>query len=123
MEEAVKLPDAAERGFELLAADAVREANPALRGDFLGALLCRADAIAESRLALPALRAWLARGPGYEWLPGREAVAPGPRPCSAGLSPAPSAGGPASTARSSGRARPARAACTTAARSPPAWSW
>jgi FAD dependent oxidoreductase TIGR03364 len=75
MEEAVKLPDAAERGFELLAADVVREVNPALRGDFLGGLLCRADGIAEPRLALPALRAWLARGPGYEWLPGREAVA------------------------------------------------
>ena len=46
MEEAVKLPDAADRGFELLAADTVREVNPALRGDFLGGLLCRADGIA-----------------------------------------------------------------------------
>jgi FAD dependent oxidoreductase TIGR03364 len=75
MEEAVKLPDAAERGFELLAAEVVREVNPALRGDFLGGLLCRADGIAEPRLALPALRAWLARDSGYEWLPCREAVA------------------------------------------------
>jgi FAD dependent oxidoreductase TIGR03364 len=75
VQEAVKLPDAAERGFELLAAGAVREVNPALRGDFLGGLLCRADGIAEPRLALPALRAWLGRDPGYEWLPGREAVA------------------------------------------------
>lgn len=47
MEEAVKLPDAADRGFELLAADTVREVNPALRGDFLGGLLCRADGITE----------------------------------------------------------------------------
>jgi FAD dependent oxidoreductase TIGR03364 len=75
MEEAARLPDAAERGFELLTAEMVRKVNPALRGGFLGGLLCRADAIAEPRLALPALRAWLARGPGYEWLPGREAVA------------------------------------------------
>ena len=75
MEDAVKLPDATERGFELLAADDVREVNPALHGDFLGGLLCRADGIAEPRLALPALRAWLARDPGYEWLPGREAIA------------------------------------------------
>jgi FAD dependent oxidoreductase TIGR03364 len=75
MEEAVKLPDAADRGFELLAADVIREVNPALRGDFLGGLLCRSDAIAEPRLALPALREYLSREPGYEWLPGREAVA------------------------------------------------
>jgi FAD dependent oxidoreductase TIGR03364 len=75
MEEAVKLPDAAERGFELLGADAVREVNPALRGDILGGLLCRADGIAEPRRALPALREYLSRQPGYQWLPGREAVA------------------------------------------------
>jgi FAD dependent oxidoreductase TIGR03364 len=75
MEEAVKLPDAAGRGFELLDAAAAREANPALRGALLGGLLCRADGIAEPRLALPALRSWLARAPGYEWLPCREAIA------------------------------------------------
>jgi len=75
MEEAVKLPDATKRGFELLTADGVREVNPAVRGDILGGLLCRADGIAEPRLALPALREYLARQPGYEWLPGREAIA------------------------------------------------
>jgi FAD dependent oxidoreductase TIGR03364 len=75
MQEAVKLPDAAERGFELLDADAVREVNPALRGDILGGLLCRADGITEPRRALPALREYLSRQPGYQWLPGREAVA------------------------------------------------
>jgi FAD dependent oxidoreductase TIGR03364 len=79
MAEAVKLPDAADRGFELLAADAVREVNPALRGDILGGLLCRADGIAEPRQALPALRQYLSREPGYQWLPGREAVAVEPR--------------------------------------------
>ena len=83
LEEAVKLPDAGQRGFELLSPGEARAVNPALRGDFAGALLCQADAIAEPRLALPALRAWLASGrpqgpaggAGYEWLPGREAVA------------------------------------------------
>jgi FAD dependent oxidoreductase TIGR03364 len=76
LEDAVKLPDVAERDFELLPRDAVREVNPALRGDFLAGLLCRADAIVEPRLALPALRSHLAAGPAgsYEWLPGREAV-------------------------------------------------
>ena len=76
MREAAELPDAKQREFEVLSADDVREVNPALRGEFLGGLWCRADAIVEPRVALPALRAWLASagGPGYEWLPGREAV-------------------------------------------------
>ena len=73
MREAVELPDAKQREFELLSASEVRAVNPALQGDFLGGLYCRADAIVEPRLALPALRASLA-GPGYTWLPGLEAV-------------------------------------------------
>jgi FAD dependent oxidoreductase TIGR03364 len=79
LREAVELPDAKRREFEVLGAAGVREVNPALEGDFLGGLWCRADAIAEPRLALPALRAFLARGgPGYEWRPGHEAVELGP---------------------------------------------
>ena len=76
MREAAELPDAKQREFEVLSADDVRAVNPALRGEFLGGLWCRADAIVEPRVALPALRAWLmsAGGAGYEWLPGREAV-------------------------------------------------
>jgi FAD dependent oxidoreductase TIGR03364 len=74
LREAADLPDAKQRRLSLLSPDEVREVNPALRGDFLGGLWCEADAIVEPRLALPALRASLA-GPGYEWLPGREAVA------------------------------------------------
>jgi len=76
MRQAAELPDAKQREFEVLSSDEVREVNPALRGEFLGGLWCRADAIVEPRVALPALRAWLASpgGPGYEWLPGREAV-------------------------------------------------
>jgi FAD dependent oxidoreductase TIGR03364 len=73
LREASELPDARQREFELLDPDGVRAVNPALRGEFAGGLLCRADAIVEPRLALPALRASLA-GPGYRWLPGTEAV-------------------------------------------------
>jgi FAD dependent oxidoreductase TIGR03364 len=73
LREAAELPDAKQRDFELLDPAGVRAVNPALRGEFLGGLYCRADAIVEPRLAQPALRASLA-GPGYEWLPGREAV-------------------------------------------------
>jgi FAD dependent oxidoreductase TIGR03364 len=76
--EAAELPDAKQRDFELLDPDGVRAVNPALRGEFLGGLYCRADAIVEPRVALAALRSMLANtglaGPGYEWLPGREAV-------------------------------------------------
>ena len=71
LKEAAALPDADRREFELLDPAAVRAVNPALRGEFAGGLLCRADAIVEPRQVLPALRAHLA-GEGYEWLPGRE---------------------------------------------------
>jgi len=76
LKEAAALPDAERRGFELLDPTAVRAVNPALRGEFAGGLLCRADAIVEPRQALPALRAYLAAGDKgtsrYTWLPGRE---------------------------------------------------
>ena len=77
LKEAAELPDAGERGFELLDPAAVTAANPALRGEFAGALLCRQDAIVEPRKVPAAVREFLhARQPGngYEWLPGREAV-------------------------------------------------
>jgi glycine/D-amino acid oxidase-like deaminating enzyme len=91
LKEAAALPDADRREFELLDPAGVRAVNPALRGEFAGGLLCRADAIVEPRQVLPALRGYLAargegpggkgrggKGPGgkgqsgYEWLPGRE---------------------------------------------------
>jgi FAD dependent oxidoreductase TIGR03364 len=71
LKEAAALPDADQRGFELLDPAAARAVNPALQGEFAGALYCRQDAIVEPRHALPALRAYLA-GDGYQWLPGRE---------------------------------------------------
>jgi FAD dependent oxidoreductase TIGR03364 len=71
LKEAAARPDADQRGFELLDQAGARAVNPALRGEFAGALHCRQDAIVEPRQALPALRAYLA-GQGYQWLPGRE---------------------------------------------------
>ena len=79
LKQAAGLPDAAERGFELLDSAAATALNPALRGEFAGALFCRRDAIVEPRRVPGALRDYLQsdqRGgnAGYEWLPGREAV-------------------------------------------------
>ena len=56
LKEAAALPDAPVRGYELIDAAAAREVNPALRGEFAGALRCSRDAIVEPRLALRALR-------------------------------------------------------------------
>src|SRR3984885_8945305 len=49
LKEAAALPDAAVRGYELIDAATAREVNPALRGDFAGALRCRRDAAVEPR--------------------------------------------------------------------------
>src|SRR6201994_4802672 len=78
IKEASARPDAADRGFEVLDPAAARAVNPALGGEFAGALHCTQDAIVEPRRAAAALRAHLARSPGYTWLPGREAVAVAP---------------------------------------------
>jgi FAD dependent oxidoreductase TIGR03364 len=79
LKEAAAMPDAGEREFELLDQAAATDVNPALRGEFTGALLCRRDAIVEPRKVPGALREYLlaaspARGAGYDWLPGREAI-------------------------------------------------
>jgi FAD dependent oxidoreductase TIGR03364 len=78
LKEAAALPDAAVRGFELIDAATAREVNPALRGEFAGALRCRRDAAVEPRLVLQAVREHLLAGAdrsaGYGWLPGREAA-------------------------------------------------
>ncbi len=70
--EVVAGAEAADRGFKLLDATETRQLNPALRGDFLGALWCDRDAAVEPRVAQPALRAALAETGRYRWLPGRE---------------------------------------------------
>ncbi|HEY0719568.1 MAG TPA: TIGR03364 family FAD-dependent oxidoreductase [Streptosporangiaceae bacterium] len=78
LKEASARPDAAARGFEILDPAAARQVNPALLGEFAAALWCRQDAIVEPRAAAAALRAHLARAPGYTWLPGREVIAVAP---------------------------------------------
>ena len=72
--EAAARPDAVVRGFELLDPDGVRAANPALRGDLVGGLLCRRDAIVEPGLVLGALRVTLEATGRYSWLPRRQVV-------------------------------------------------
>jgi FAD dependent oxidoreductase TIGR03364 len=79
LKEAAALPDAAERGFELLDPAATAELNPALHGQFAGALWCRRDAIVEPRMVPGAFRAYLdatkdAGATGYDWQPGTEAI-------------------------------------------------
>ncbi|MEV2274112.1 TIGR03364 family FAD-dependent oxidoreductase [Nocardiopsis sp. NPDC049922] len=69
---AAQAPDAAERGYRLLDPERVREVNPALRGDHLGALWCRSDAQVEPRTAQAALQDELRRGGRYTLLTGRE---------------------------------------------------
>ena len=55
--------DAGARGLRLLTPPEGPAANPAVRGELLGALLCTRDGVVEPRLALPALRrAMTARG-------------------------------------------------------------
>ncbi|MFF3567085.1 TIGR03364 family FAD-dependent oxidoreductase [Nocardia jiangxiensis] len=66
-------PSADERGFELLDPGRVREINPALRGKFLAGLHCSTDAAVESRQAMPALRAHMARTGRYTFHAGAEA--------------------------------------------------
>jgi FAD dependent oxidoreductase TIGR03364 len=66
-------PDAARRGFTLLDPSGAREANPALRGQLLGALHCRADAVVEPRAVPGAVRAGCERTGRYRFWPGTEA--------------------------------------------------
>jgi FAD dependent oxidoreductase TIGR03364 len=79
LKEAAARSDAAERGFELLDRQAATALNPALRGEFTGALLCRRDGIVEPRSVPAGFLAYLTgAGRGYAWQPGREAVAVAP---------------------------------------------
>lgn len=64
--------DAAARGYKLLTADEARAVNPALRGEFLGALYCERDAAVEPRTAQLALKEALLASGRYTFLGGRE---------------------------------------------------
>ena len=74
MAEAAARPDAEVRGFELLDPDGVRAVNPAVRGEVIGGLLCRQDAVVEPGLVLGALRTTLEATGRYTWLPRRQVV-------------------------------------------------
>ena len=67
-------PDAAERGFEYLDADAVRRRNPAVQGDIRGGLLCTRDAAVEPRATQNALRQAMTSCGRYEFVGGTEVV-------------------------------------------------
>ncbi|MFB6948314.1 TIGR03364 family FAD-dependent oxidoreductase [Streptomyces niveus] len=71
-EAAVARADAADRGYRLLTADEARVLNPALRGDFTGALWCERDAAVEPRTAQLALKQALLASGRYTYLGGRE---------------------------------------------------
>lgn len=75
VEQVVARSDAGIRGVEMLDADGVRAANPALRGRFIGGMLCRTDAVVEPGAALPALRGWLTASGGYTFVGGRTVTA------------------------------------------------
>jgi FAD dependent oxidoreductase TIGR03364 len=74
LKDAAALADAQARGYELLDQAAARALNPALQGDFRGALHCSRDAIVEPRQVPGAIRDHLLGSPRYTWLPGTEAV-------------------------------------------------
>jgi FAD dependent oxidoreductase TIGR03364 len=69
---AAQLASAAQREFELLDPAAARARNPALAGEFVGALWSGRDGAVEPRTAQQAIRAYLSTMDGYRWLPGRE---------------------------------------------------
>ncbi|MFI7098504.1 TIGR03364 family FAD-dependent oxidoreductase [Streptomyces sp. NPDC050161] len=71
-EAATRRPDAAARGYRLLDADEARALNPALRGDFAGALWCERDAAVEPRVAQRTLKETLLASGRYRYLGGRE---------------------------------------------------
>ena len=74
VEQVLARADSSERQFSLLDPDEVRAVNPAIRGDVLGGLYCRADAAVEPRRVPGAIRAALDRNPDYQWLAGRHIV-------------------------------------------------
>ena len=66
--------DASERELTLLDPAEARRVNPAVGGELLAALHCRADAAVEPRRVPAAIRARLERDERYRWLPGRHVV-------------------------------------------------
>lgn len=71
-EQAVQRDDR-RRGLRVVTADEARRINPALAGEFLGAVHCAVDALVEPREVLRRLRSAV-DGDRYHWHPGRIAV-------------------------------------------------
>ena len=80
MNEEASQPDADSRSFELLDAAGIRSINPAIRGEQVGGLLCRSDAVVEPGSVLAAIRHTLDATGRYRWLPSHQVVdvVPGP---------------------------------------------
>jgi FAD dependent oxidoreductase TIGR03364 len=74
MAEAAAHSDASAREFELLDESGVRDVNPAIKGDLVGGLWCRRDAVVEPGSVLAAIRATLEDTGRYHWLPGHQAI-------------------------------------------------
>ena len=72
--EAFAAGEGAARGIELLEPDAVRERNPAIRGDITGALWCAQDAAVEPRLVPGAIRDHLTSTGRYDFHGGVRAI-------------------------------------------------
>ncbi len=80
MNEAASRTDADSRSFELLDAAGVRSINPAVRGETVGGLLCRSDAVVEPGSVLAAIRHTLEATGRYQWLPAHQVVDVVPSP-------------------------------------------
>jgi len=74
LQEAAAMPDAAERGFELLSRNETIKLEGALQGQYLGSLRCTLDAAVEPNLLFAGLRHYLLQNPHYEWINNFEAV-------------------------------------------------
>ncbi|MEN9990031.1 MAG: hypothetical protein RL508_1010 [Actinomycetota bacterium] len=74
MEQSMALPDAAERGWQLVSAEEARQINPAVRGKFEAALFCSKDAAVEPGLLLGNIRQYLLENENYSWVANTEIV-------------------------------------------------
>ncbi len=74
LQEAAAMPDAQERGFELLHKNEVQKLEPLLNGKYVGALRCTQDGAVEPAMLFVGLREALLKNPNYTWIPNFEAV-------------------------------------------------
>jgi FAD dependent oxidoreductase TIGR03364 len=74
IQEAASMADADLRGFRALNRREVIALEPALGGNYIGALQCTTDAAVEPPLLLGGLRSYLSTFPHYEWVPQFEAT-------------------------------------------------